>query len=264
MSTKNKKKGFEVYCKDVGFSPAGQPEREILKAVNLTVGQGEFVTIIGGNGTGKSTLLKAIAGEIPLTTGTITVGGRIINGPINSRIDGVGIVHQKDDEDLLHAFSCAMNVAFRQTNNRCHPNIFWACSKSYCASIAKKIAEQAPQLRVDVDQLVGHLSGGERQMLNMVIATHLEHEQNPCRLILLDEHTSGLDHTNATLVMDFTQAQIEETETTAIMVTHRYPDAIKYSDRIVVMGEGEKKEEFDNTQKKVTLDDLRNAVEKYS
>lgn len=261
----SKKKGFKVDCSNLGFSPPGQPELEILKELNLTVIQGEFVSIIGGNGTGKSTLLKAIAGEVKLTTGIIKVGGRIIdNEPIHCRIDGVGIVHQQDYDDLLHSFSVAMNVAFRQSNNGCHPHKFWACSQKYRSNLAKKIAEYAPQLNIDVDQLVGHLSGGERQMLNLIIATRLEHEQNPCRLILLDEHTSGLDHTNALAVMDFTHKQILETETTAIMVTHRYSDAIKYCDRILVMGNKKIAAEFSNTNKPWSDDQLMKAVENNS
>lgn len=253
--------GFEVICKDLGFSPPGQPELEILKGLDLVVKKDEFLTIIGGNGTGKSTLLKAIAGEIELTKGTITVGGRHINEPINRRIDGVGIVHQQDHEDLLHAFSIAMNVAFRQTNNGCHPHKFWACSQRYRSSLAKKLAEHASKLNADVDKLVGHLSGGERQMLNLVIAIHLEHQKSPCSLILLDEHTSGLDHCNALAVMEFTKEQIKITETTAIMVTHRYSDAIKYSDRIIVMGNGKIIKEFTKHHPWPTVEILAQTVE---
>ena len=259
-------KGFEVKCKNIKFSPPSQPKLEILKGLDLTVKQGEFLTIIGGNGTGKSTLLKAIAGEIEITSGEIKVGGRLINNqPINCRIDGVGIIHQYDEEDLLHAFSIAMNVAFRQTNNRCHPHKFWACSVRYRSSLAKKLAEYATALDADVDSLVGHLGGGQRQMLNMIIATHLEHEHNPCKLILLDEHTSKLDHKNALMVMEFTKNQIIQTGTTAMMVTHRYNDAIKYSDRIVVMGDGIIKEEFNDSNKNDwTVEKLAESVENFS
>jgi putative tryptophan/tyrosine transport system ATP-binding protein len=122
MNSMSVKKGFTVLCAGVEFSPPGQPELKILNGVDLSITQGEFVTIVGGNGTGKSTLLHAIAGEIERTAGTIDVGGRRIKDePIHRRIDGVGIVHQQDDDDLLHAFSIAMNVAFRQANNGCHP-----------------------------------------------------------------------------------------------------------------------------------------------
>jgi putative ABC transport system ATP-binding protein len=259
MSTK---KGFEVVCKGVTFSPPEQPELKILNGVNLTIKQGEFLAIVGGNGTGKSTLLQAIAGEIELTSGSITVAGQDIIEPIHRRIDGVGTVHQHDDEDLLHAFSIAMNVAFRQVNNGCHPNKFWACDGKFRSRLAKTIGEIAPQLKSDMNKLVGHLSGGGRQMLNMVIAIHLEHEHNPCRLILLDEHTSKLDHTNSSELMNFTATQVEQAEATAIMVTHRYPDAIKYCDRIVVMGGGTIKKEFEKDKNFPTVEELALAVEK--
>jgi putative tryptophan/tyrosine transport system ATP-binding protein len=140
-------------------------------------------------------------------------------------------------------------------------NRFWACNQRYRSSLAAKLALHAPQLDADVDKLVGHLSGGERQMLNLVIAIHLEHEQNPCRLILLDEHTARLDHDNALAVMEFTSAQVKRAEATTIMVTHRYPDAIAYGDRIVVMGAGQIKHTFENRQHDFKLSQLVKAVE---
>ncbi|MBF0516270.1 MAG: ATP-binding cassette domain-containing protein [Nitrospirae bacterium] len=76
---KNTMDGFKVTCEKVSYSPPGQPELKILKEVDFTVNQGEFLTIIGGNGTGKSTLLKAIAGELMITAGKILISGRHIN-----------------------------------------------------------------------------------------------------------------------------------------------------------------------------------------
>ncbi|MGV3753943.1 MAG: ATP-binding cassette domain-containing protein [Verrucomicrobiota bacterium] len=261
---KNKSKGFAVNCKGVVYHPPSQPDLTILDGIDLQVASGEFVAIVGANGSGKSSLLAAIAGEIVLPRGTITVGSRLINNePIHKRIDGVGIVHQHDDEDLLHAFSIAMNVAFRQANNGCHPNRFWACNQQYCSKLAKRLAETAPQLGADLDKLVGHLNGGGRQMLNLVIAIHLEHENNPCRLILLDEHTSKLDHKNSSKVMEFTQSQISQAEATAIMVTHRYHDAIKYCDRIIVMDGGKIVTTFSDPRN-TSLGDIERAVENVS
>jgi putative ABC transport system ATP-binding protein len=253
--------GFPVKCEKVVYSPPGQEDLKILNGTELSVEPGEFLGVVGGNGSGKSTLLQAIAGEIELTSGLITVAGQRIAEPIHNRIDGVGIVHQHDDEDLLHAYSVLSNIAFRQANNHCHPNKFWAGGRRYHSAIAAKLGGLG--LNADVDTLVGHLSGGMRQMLNLVIAIHLEHVNNPCRLILLDEHTSKLDHTNSTLLMEFTDKQIRDTGATAIMVTHRYTDAIKYCDRIAVMGSGGKIVEiFKKGQ--ITIEELPKAVENAS
>lgn len=230
-------RGFAVDCRDVVITPPGQPDHKILDGISLTVQPGEVVGIVGGNGTGKSSLLAAIAGELSTTSGEIKVGGRRIDGPINQRIDGVGFVHQNDEDDLLLAYSVAMNIAFRQINNGCHPNKFFACTRRYKSKIAKMIAEHSPGLRVDIDDLMGNLSGGQRQMVNLVTAIHIEHENNPCRLILLDEHTSRLDHLNEERVMRYTFDNIRETRTTALIVTHRYRDALK-CDRIVILGRG--------------------------
>jgi putative ABC transport system ATP-binding protein len=138
---------------------------------------------------------------------------------------------------------------------------FGLVAKNYGQALQKKLAEHVPTLNADLDELVGNLSGGQRQMLNLVIATHLEHEQNPCRLILLDEHTSGLDHANASKVMEFTKTQIEITGTTAIMVTHNYSDAKKYSDRVVVMRDGKITKEFFAADAPWKVEDLILAVE---
>jgi putative ABC transport system ATP-binding protein len=253
--------GFPVQCEHVVYSPAGQPDLVILDGTELFIEPGEFLGIVGGNGTGKSTLLQAIAGEIELSGGLISVVGQRIAEPIHNRIDGVGIVHQRDDEDLLHSYSVLMNVAFRQANNNCHPNRFWGCGLRYHTAIAAKLGDIG--LNADVDTLVGHLSGGMRQMLNLSIAIHFEHLNNPCRLILLDEHTSKLDHSNSITVMEFTNTQIRQTGATAIMVTHRYSDAIKYCDRIAVMGAGGK---IVNQHNKggVTIEELSREVEESS
>src|ERR1035438_3843954 len=255
--------GFEVNCQKVDYSPPEQAEIKILSGTTLSVKSGEFVGIVGGNGTGKSTLFQAIAGEIEITDGSIKVAGQYIDGPIHNRIDGVGIVHQHDDEDLLHAYSVLTNIAFRQANNNCHPNKFWACGLTYRTAIAAKLGGFG--LNTDVNTLVGHLSGGMRQMLNLVIAIHLEHVHSPCSLILLDEHTSKLDHTNSTKLMEFTNTQIRRTGATAIMVTHRYSDVIKYCDRIVVMGGGGTiKNEFEKSKGFPTVEALALAVEEAS
>ena len=266
------KSGFSINCKNVTYSPYGEPDRIILNGINFNVKPGEFVGIIGGNGAGKSTLLKAISGELEITKGEITVGGRKINEPINKRIDGVGVVHQRDDDDLLHELSVAMNVAFRQANNRCHPNRVWACNSAYKATIQSKIADKInysqgkslkePDFEICVDQVVGHMSGGERQMLNIVIATHFEHIRNPCKLLLLDEHTSGLDPIKASAVMHFTNKQIKDTGTTAMMITHRYVDAIQYCDRIILLEDGMIKKEYNNDISKLEVEELVKEVEK--
>jgi putative tryptophan/tyrosine transport system ATP-binding protein len=250
--------GYPVICKSVVYSPPEQPDLKILDGTELQVAEGEFLGIVGGNGTGKSTLLQAIAGEIELTSGLITVSGQRIIEPIHNRIDGVGIVHQNDDDDLLHAYSVLTNAAFRQANNGCHPNRFWACGSRYHTSIAAKLGSLG--LHADVDTLVGHLSGGMRQTLNIVIAVHLEHVRNPCCLLLLDEHTSKLDHKHSHEVMEFTNTQVRKTGTTAIMVTHRYIDAIQYCDRIVVMGAGGRIAAH-YKRGKVSIEELAKAVE---
>jgi putative ABC transport system ATP-binding protein len=231
--------GYEVVLDGVSFSPTGNPQDRVLHSICLSIKPGEFIGVVGGNGAGKSTLLSAVAGELNVRDGKIFVGGERVTAPINRIIDGVGIVHQNDEDDLLHGFSIGFNISFRQFNTGSHPYTFRAFPMSYRTQMAAKLSRYSALLgRKDMDTLVGHLAGGVRQILNLIIGIHLEHEMNPCGLMLLDEHTARLDHTNAKDVMEFTAQQIKDANATAIMVTHRYSEALKYCSRIVVMGQG--------------------------
>src|ERR1039458_9570824 len=235
--------GYAVELKDVSFQPSRFRVRRVLENISLSITPGEFVAIVGSNGAGKSTLLHGIAGELSLIEGgaridgEVHIGQALINKPVNRIIDGVGIVHQFDDLDLILHLTVAQNIAIRQwLGSKSRPEVGsdrWRCDMN------AKLAAYAPNLGAGLDDIVGNLAGGVKQMLSVLIAAHLEHQKNPCRLLLLDEHTSRLDHKNAQIVMTYTENVIKECRLTAIMVTHRYPDALKYASRILVMRAGE-------------------------
>jgi len=250
--------GFRVDCRNLIFAPPGQPDNKVLDNVRFSLEPGQIAAVIGYNGSGKSTLLKAISGEIKLSGGHVSVAGQRVNGPINRVIDGVGIVHQNDEDDLLHEYSILLNVAFRQVNNDCHPSRFFALSPRYKAKIGNVLDHHAKELDHDLRNLVGHLSAGQRQILNLAIAIYLEHEHNPCKLILLDEHTAKLDHERSKTVMDYTIDQIRSVNASALMVTHRYEDAL-LCDRIIVMSQGKIHQELECSES-LTKEDLKHAV----
>lgn len=232
------KNGYKVVLEDVCFRPSRDPNRYVLKHVTLALDPGEFVAIVGSNGAGKSTILKAITGELKITSGRVTVGGQRVTEPINRIIDGVGIVHQREAADLVGHLSIARNIAVRQLLGGGHPGKLLASSSAWRREVASILGSEVPAEDFDLNKTVSALSGGGKQMLSVAIAVHLEHRQNPCRLLILDEHTSRLDHVNAKKVMKYTADQIEKTGATALMVTHRYDDALRYGQKLIVIRDG--------------------------
>lgn len=256
--------GLSVSLEHVTWVPHGKGQgKTILSDVSLEIKPGQFWAIIGANGAGKSSLLSAIAGEeVRPTSGVIRVGGEDVTDAINRRIDGVAVVHQNPNDDLLLGYSIAMNVATRQVNNGCHPNRVWACNRAYRTDLARRLASIVPRLRRGVDTIVERLSGGEKQLLNLAVALHLEHINSPAGLILLDEHTSGLDHENSEAVMNYTSQEISATRCTAIMVTHHYEDVVKFCSHALVLNHGRIGSTLDKTDARFTAAGLRALVER--
>lgn len=234
---------YDVLFEKVSYRPSTLMAEPVLNGINIKILAGQFVAVVGANGAGKSSFLASVAGEVGQIEGNVRIGGTRITRPVNRVIDGVGVVHQDDKTDLIPHLSIAQNINIRQLLGTGKGTSVFTLEGAWHRKIAATLATYAPTL--DPEKIVGFLSGGERQILSILIAMRLEHEHNPCRLILLDEHTAKLDHTNADWVMSFTVNQIIQTKCTAIMVTHRYADAIKHADRILVFGKGQIKAAFD-------------------
>jgi putative ABC transport system ATP-binding protein len=230
--------GYQVKIDNLSLRSSQGSGKVILNDISLTVEPGEFVAIVGPNGAGKSSILRAIAGEVSATSGHVEVGGQPVNKPINRIIDGVGVVHQVEEADLIDHLTVAHNIAIRQLLGGGHPRKFWAMPGDWKREVASILGSHAPIARFKLDSVVGTMSGGEKQILSIAIATYLEHHRNPCRLLLLDEHTSRLDPRNADIVMDYTRNLVKSTRATTMMVTHRYKDAITGTDRIVIVRNG--------------------------
>lgn len=238
MSSKQPGKGYRVELRNVTFAPDRHDGKPVLDNLSLNISPGEFVAIVGENGAGKSSLLAAIAGELSGIEGHVSIASQTIDKPVNQVVDGVGIVHQFDEYDLIPHLSVAENIAIRQLLGGGHPNRILAANSEWRRKTAAVLGSMADLGSENLDVLIRNLAGGKKQMLSVAIAMHLEHQQNPCRLILLDEHTSRLDHRNAKNVMRFTAEAIKDSSCTAVMVTHRYADAISYAHRIVVVKDG--------------------------
>lgn len=230
--------GYKVEIENLSYRPFGVSGRDILQTITLALGPGEFVALVGPNGAGKSSILRAISGEVLPTSGSVRVGGQKVDRPINQLLDGIGIVHQVEDSDLIDHLTIAHNISIRQLLGGGHPEKIWAMPASWRRKVATFLASHSALAAFDLDTIVGTMSGGERQLLSIAIATRLEHHQNPCRLLLLDEHTSRLDPQNASAVMRYTKDQVRSTQATTLMITHRYKDALEGTDRVIVLRNG--------------------------
>lgn len=254
--------GYEVSLHDVSYKYSELSDEKILDGISIKIKSGQFVGVIGSNAAGKSSFLKAIAGELKNIKGEVEIGGRIIDRPVNQLIDGVGIVHQFEACDLIENLSVAQNVAIRQILGGGHRSKVFSTNPEWTRKVSARLGRlggfgiKPP----DIEKIVKNLSGGQKQILNVIIAIHFEHEVNPCGLLLLDEHTSRLDHKNAERVMSFTAKEVQKYKITTIMVTHKYIDALNYADRILAIRDGKILRDIKEV-KRLSLEDITTIVE---
>ena len=215
------------------FNPGTVNEKVALNNLNLHLQEGDFVTVIGGNGAGKSTMLNAVAGVWGVDSGTITIGGNnVTNLPEYKRAKFIGRVFQDPMMGTAATMQIEENLALAARRGK---------PRTLRAGITRAEREQyVEQLKIlDLgleDRLtakVGLLSGGQRQALTLLMATL----QKP-QLLLLDEHTAALDPKTAAKVLEATQRIVEKDHLTTMMITHNMRDAIAYGNRLIMMYEG--------------------------
>ncbi len=209
-------------------------EKKALRGVNLTLNTGDFVTIIGGNGAGKSTFLNAIAGVWPVDEGQIIIEGRDITKlPEHKRAAFLGRVFQ----DPMNGTAATMGIeenlalAFRRGSRR---TLKAGITNSERTLYKDTLSRLGLGLQSRLTSKVGLLSGGQRQALTLLMATL----KQP-KLLLLDEHTAALDPKTAKKVLDLTEEIVNNQHLTALMVTHNMKDAIQIGNRLIMMHEGQ-------------------------
>jgi len=242
------------------FNAGTVNEKKALKNINLTLEDGDFVTIIGGNGAGKSTMLNMIAGVYPIDCGHITLAGtEISRANEHQRAKLIGRVFQDPMMGTAADMEIQENLALANRRGK-KRGLNWGVTKEERKDFAEKLKVLGLGLEERMSAKVGLLSGGQRQALTLLMATL----QKP-KLLLLDEHTAALDPRTAKKVLDITQQIIEEQNLTALMVTHNMKDAIAIGNRLIMMHEGQiiydvKGEE----KKKLKVEDLLKKFEEAS
>ena len=208
-------------------------EKKALDGINLHIKEGEFVTVIGGNGAGKSTVLNMVAGVYPIDAGQIILDGEDISRkPEYARAKFLGRVFQDPMKGTAAGMEIQENLAlaYRRGKSR---TLRWAISKSEKKRYKEELKTLDLGLEERLTSKVGLLSGGQRQALTLLMASL----QKP-KLLLLDEHTAALDPKTAAKVLELTQNIISEHKLTAMMVTHNMKDAIRMGNRLIMMHEG--------------------------
>ncbi|KJJ71257.1 ABC transporter ATP-binding protein [Clostridium sp. FS41] len=227
-------------------------EKKALNGIDLSLKDGDFVTVIGGNGAGKSTMLNMIAGVYPIDSGKIEIDGiNISRQPEHKRAKYIGRVFQDPMKGTAAGMEIQENMAlaFRRGQRR---GLGWgirANEKDYYRDMLTRLGLG---LQTRMTSKVGLLSGGQRQALTLLMATL----QKP-RLLLLDEHTAALDPQTAKKVLDLTNEMVTEQKLTALMVTHNMKDAIQIGNRLIMMNDGRIIYDISGEAKKnLTVDDL--------
>ena len=206
---------------------------EIALPDDLNIEADDFVTIIGGNGAGKSTTLNMIAGVYPIDSGTIVLNGdNISTKPEYARAKYLGRVFQDPMMGTAAGMEIAENLAlaYRRGKSR---GLKWGISKKEKEIFHENLKMLGLGLEERMTMKVGLLSGGQRQALTLLMAT-----LNQPKVLLLDEHTAALDPKTAKNVLDLTEKIVDEKKLTALMVTHNMKDAIKMGNRLIMMNDG--------------------------
>ncbi len=235
-------------------------EKIALDGLNLHIDDGDFVTVIGGNGAGKSTMLNAIAGVWAIDSGSIVIDGTdVTHLPEYRRAAFLGRVFQDPRIGTAATMQIEENLALaarRGEKRTLKPGITREERNLY----REKLAALGLGLENRMTAKVGLLSGGQRQALTLLMATL----KKP-KLLLLDEHTAALDPRTAQKVLQLSETIVQENRLMTLMVTHNMRDAIRYGNRLIMMNNGKIILDIaDEDKKRLTVEDLMEAFTKAS
>lgn len=242
------------------FNRGTVTEKRALTGVDLTLADGDFVTVIGGNGAGKSTLLNMIAGVYPLDSGTIELDGEDISRLSEpKRAKYLGRVFQDPMRGTAADMQIEENLALAKRRGE-RRTLRWGITRAEREEYAELLKKLDLGLETRMQAKVGLLSGGQRQALTLLMATLT----NP-RVLLLDEHTAALDPKTASKVLELTEQIVGERKLTTLMVTHNMNDAIRLGNRLIMMHEGRVIYDVAGDEKRaLTVPDLLQKFEEVS
>lgn len=215
------------------FNPGTINEKRALDGLSLHLKPGDFVTVIGGNGAGKSTMLNAVAGVWPVDSGRIILDGVDVTAmPEYRRAQYIGRVFQDPMMGTAANMQIEENLALAARRGK-KRTLRWGVTKAEREEYHEKLKSFGLGLEDRMTAKVGLLSGGQRQALTLLMATLV----TP-KLLLLDEHTAALDPATAEKVLDLTKKIVAENHITCLMITHNMHDALTLGNRTLMMDHG--------------------------
>ena len=232
-------------------------EKHALNGIDLTLEDGDFVTVIGGNGAGKSTLLNAIAGVWPVDTGSIVIDGQDVTGlPDFKRAPLIGRVFQDPMTGTAPTMQIEENLAIAARRGK-HRGLAWGVNNKEREEYKERLKILDLGLEDRLTAKVGLLSGGQRQALTFLMATLVKP-----KILLLDEHTAALDPKTASKVLRATDKIVNEGHLTTLMITHNMKDAIVHGNRLIMMNAGKVVLDIKGEEKKkLTVEKLLHQFE---
>lgn len=248
----NKESLLELKNVEMVVNQGTADERKILRQINLEIKEGDFICLLGGNGAGKSTLLNVLAGQIKPSQGEIFYQGKnIVQESEVKRSSYIARVFQDPKLGTAPRMTVAENLLLAAKRGE-RRSFRLRRLKDHEAEFKKELAKVNPDLPEKMNVAVDQLSGGQRQALSFLMATYKKPE-----LLLLDEHTAALDPKSSKKLMEATNDRIQNQHLTAVMITHRMEDALKYGNRLIVLDNGQVVKDYQGKAKDaLTLQDL--------
>lgn len=235
-----------------GFNKGTVNETNIFDNFNLEINKGDFITIVGSNGAGKSTILNVISGDLELDSGKIILEGKdITNLKEYRRAKFISRVFQDPTKGTSPSMTILENLSLADNKGR-RFGLSLGVNKKKIEEFKNHLSILNLGLEDKLNTKVGMLSGGQRQALSLLMAT-----LNTPKILLLDEHTAALDPKTSETIINLTNSIIKEKNITAIMITHNLSHAIEYGNRLIMMHRGEAILDIGKVEKrKLTKNDL--------
>ena len=240
--------GSEMCIRDSGTVN----EMCLFEDFNLTIRDHQFVSVVGSNGSGKTSLLNIICGSIPLDEGRIIIGGKDITRiPEYKRQRRIGRVYQNPAMGTCPTMTILENMSLADNKGKAF-NLRPGTNRQRLEYYRESLRSLGLGLEDKMDVKVGVLSGGQRQAMALLMST-----MTPIEFLILDEHTAALDPKTAETIMELTGKIVKEKKLTTIMVTHNLRYAVEYGDRLLMMHQGRAVVDKEDEEKQaICIDDI--------
>lgn len=215
------------------YNPGDVTETCVFNNFNLNIKNNEFLSVVGSNGSGKTSMLNIICGSIPIDKGNIIIDGKdITKMPEFKRMKNIGRVYQNPAFGTCPSMNIIENLSMAENKNKAF-NLMPLVNKQKVDEYRERLKRLNLGLEDKIYSEVGTLSGGQRQAIALIMATITDID-----FLILDEHTAALDPKTADKIMELTDEIIKEKNLTSIMVTHNLRYAVEYGSRLIMMHEG--------------------------